>query len=307
MTRRDPRTTSELVSLGWSPGEIRTATRRATLRRVRRGSYLEGDLPFDPDADHLLRVRATAPLLDGGTALSHISAALLWGVPLWEITPDERVWVTRNGASRGQIKGPLHSHNCPFGPDEVTQVNGLHVTTLERTVIDLGRRFGMDAGIVALDWALRRGASRDALAELVERARHRPGVGRVRRIVQLASPLAESAAESVSRLRMHQVGLPVPVEQFVVLGPDERQRGRSDFAWPELNTLGECDGAEKYDQPYGRRRPSEVVAREKYRDSDFGKLGWEVIHWGVPDLGRPRWFERHLRDGFERASRWHGR
>jgi hypothetical protein len=46
----------------------------------------------------------------------------------------------------------------------------------------------------------------------------------------------------VSRVRIHEAGLPAPVPQREIYGPDGRLVARVDFCWDEQRTVGEFDG-----------------------------------------------------------------
>ncbi|MGD7733684.1 type IV toxin-antitoxin system AbiEi family antitoxin domain-containing protein [Propionibacteriaceae bacterium G57] len=289
-----PFNAAESSALGWNNDTLRNAVRRGEVTRLRRGSYLLGSTD-DVTRLHLERMRATAPLLEPTTVFSHLSAAVLWGIPLWNMVPDDHVWVTLSGSGRGQIRGPVHSHNCPWTDDEVTVIDGMPVTTPARTVIDLARRWGPDAGIVAADWALDHGLDRRALEEVLAVNRRRPGMRAARMIVPLASPRAESEAESVSRLRMYQLGIPQPQEQVVIRDENGVFVARTDFGWLDLGVLGECDGRGKYDKPRDGARPSDTVLAEKTRERRLRELGWGLVRWMPQELDRPQTFGRMLR------------
>ncbi|MGA4508667.1 hypothetical protein ACQB6R_08745 [Propionibacteriaceae bacterium G1746] len=289
-----PLSAPEMFALGWNHDTIRTALRRGEVTRLRRGAYLIGT-PDDALLAHLSLVRATAASIGGDTVFSHLSAAAMWGMPMWRLHPGRQVWVTRRGPTRGNIRGPAHAHNCLWTEDEVTVVDGVPVTTVARTVVDLARRWGPDAGVVAADWALAQGIERSELLDVLAVHRRRPGVRAARMVVPFASARAESPAESVSRLRMHQLGIPTPLEQVVITNEYGVELARSDFGWMEHMVLGECDGRTKYDQPRTGARPSDAVAAEKIRDRRLREQGYHLVHWLPEDLDRPQTFGRMLR------------
>lgn len=183
--------------------------------------------------------------------------------------------------------------NCSWTPDEVTELDGQPLTTMARTAVDLGRTFGPDAGIVAADWVLRQGVTPEELQEVLDAHRRRPGVRAARMAVTMASPLAESAAESVSRLRMWQVGLPRPMEQRAFLDSRGRLMARGDFTWEEQRLVGECDGRVKYDEPW-KGRSSDAVAQQRLREDWLRERGWAIVRWMSDDLDRPRIFHRRI-------------
>ena len=96
---------------------------------------------------------------------------------------------------------------------------------------------------------------------------------RARRVLGFADVRAESALECVARVRFAQFGIPPPALQVNIRG---RQGfiGRADFCWHEYRTIGEADGALKYDEQ-GRERARAQLAR----DEKFHDAGWETFHF----------------------------
>jgi hypothetical protein len=164
--------------------------------------------------------------------------------------------------------------------DEVTYVDGVLVTSVARTIADLGRTLPFEAALVPADAALhRRAVTPDALIAAVDRAAHRPGNGDARRVVAFADGRAESPGETRSRVAISRAGLPVPVLQYSVIGM------RCDFGWEEFGTIGEFDGKVKY----GRllrpgQEPGDVVFAEKVREDALRDHGLQVGRWIWPEL-----------------------
>lgn len=79
--------------------------RTSQLERVRRGTYASV-IETDPLAQHRRLIGATWRDLQPGAAVSHVSAAVLHGLPLPPV-PLDRVWITRPGSS-GKIAHLLH-------------------------------------------------------------------------------------------------------------------------------------------------------------------------------------------------------
>lgn len=295
-------TYTELLTAGRSANDIRADVRAGRLRRVRQGVYAEGVL--SPRDEHVALVTSTAPFLQPDSVISHESAALMLNLPLWRLPVPRRVAVTRPGAGNGHIRQAVHTRRCSIEPDEITTAGGVPVTTPARTAVDLARLHGPDVGIAALDAALALGAEVAELGELVARGRRRPGNQCPSWLVPLARAAAESPAESVSRLRMHQCGLPEPVLQLTVRTPEGLVVGRGDFAWPDARLIGECDGAEKYDnQAASGRRAADMVLALERRDRGFRDAEWDVVHWGVTELLSRTVFGSMLRAALTRAAR----
>jgi hypothetical protein len=121
--------------------------------------------------------------------------------------------------------------------------------------------------------------------DMVERTL--PGVRAYRkasRVLDFASPLAESPGESLSRALISELGLPAPVLQHPFF--DRRGRiGVVDFWWPEHNLIGEFDGRVKYSGGYGPGH--EVLWNEKKREDRLRAVGPTVTRWTWEILASP--------------------
>lgn len=289
------RLTSQLLQDGYSADEVQRLRRSGQLERVRRGAYAAPLPDASPEATHRRRVAAVLLQGSGDAVVSHVSAAVLHGLPVWEESLD-RVHLTRPRTGGGRVRAGLELHTSRLPVGDVVELHGCPVTSLARTVVDLARSLPAEQAVAAGDAALRSGLPATAVAEVLGACRGWPGVGPARRVVALLDGRSESAGESASRVRMHEAGLPAPVLQLAVV--DERGRfiGRADFGWPEQGVLGEFDGRLKY----GRLVPpgqsvEEVVYREKLREDAFRDLGWRVARWTWPDLYPGRVLVQRLR------------
>lgn len=288
---------------GLSFADIRTMQRGGELHRVRRGVYRRVE-PNGESAEqrHRVLVRATWSELAGGAVVSHLSAAIMHGLPVLA-APPPRVTVTKVAGGHGRADSVLHLKLCPIGDDETCLVDGVVVTSLARTVVDVARTCGIDQGVAAADAALRAGLDRAELSDCVDRARGRPGIGTARRVAVFADPAADSPGESVSRVRMQQAGLPAPVLQWRLGYPDGRDT-YSDFGWPDLRTLGEFDGRIKYGRLLrAGQTPTDVVLAEKRRENRIRGQGWWLVRWGWSDLADVHAFGQLIRQGFDNAPR----
>ena len=291
-----------LSAQGLTRADVRALERAGELTRIRRGVYQRGPFEAGDGARHRQLVRATWLELGDGATVSHASAAVLHGLPLLGKAP-ARVCVTRPEGGHGRADSVLHLRLCPIDAAETVLIGDVLVTSLARTVVDVARESSLDQGVVVADAALRLGLHPAELADAVTRAKRRPGVTRARQVASFADGASQSPGESVSRVRMHQAGLPTPVLQWH-LGYDDGRTTDSDFGWPELRTLGEFDGKVKY----GRLlRPghtvADVVMAEKQRENRIRRLGWWLVRWGWDDLRDVQAFGRLIREAFANAPR----
>jgi hypothetical protein len=270
---------SLLLAEGLTQLELQRMLERGNLIPVRRGAYIKGAIP-DRETAHLLGVTAAMHELVEGAVPSHVSAAVLHRLPTWGIALD-RVTVTRPSGSGGRIDRLLHTYTARLAAEEVTQVNGIPVTSVARTVVDLARTVSFESSVVVADAALgRRLVTPGQLAIALARAFGWPGAPGARRVVAFADGRAESVGESRSRVAIHRAGLPAPVPQWQVRNADGGLIGRVDFWWPGSNVVGEFDGRLKY----GRLlRPGQTAAdavfQEKLREDAIRAEQLLVVRW----------------------------
>jgi hypothetical protein len=275
-----------MLASGFSDDEVRRLLRIGDLTRVRRGSYFVGPLPEEPARRHRLAISAAVRALADEAVLSHISAAVVHGLPLWNV-PLGWVHVTRarpTGGRRGRI---VHVHTAPLQADEIALVDGIAVTSVARTVVDVARTVPFEQAVVVVDGALAKGlVDGPALAEALLRATGWRGAPAARRAVAFGEPGAASVGESRSRVAIMRAGLPQPVLQWEVRDGSGHLIGRTDFGWPELSAVGEFDGEIKY----GRLlRPAqsagEAVFAEKVREDHIRATGLGMARWVWHELG----------------------
>jgi very-short-patch-repair endonuclease len=133
--------------------------------------------------------------------------------------------------------------------DEIVMRRGLPTTSALRTVVDLGGRSPLTEGVVAADLFLHAGLV--TLAELQAYVAKNPGakgIARLRRVVGLAEPKAESAMETRLRMLLVLAGLPRPEVQASI--HDERGRfvGRPDLLYRSSALAIEYDGGNHRDR-----------------------------------------------------------
>lgn len=296
------RHTDDLRSAGYTAAELGRMHRDGTLSRLRRGSYLVGPCPEDAADRHRLLVRATAERLSDRAVISHVSAAVLYGLPVWGV-PLGRVHATRGRRSGGRASDRVCVHTAPLRPDELTVIEGIAVTSLARTVVDIARRMPFEQAVVVADAALATGLlGPGELMKSLARAAGWQGVPGARRVVGFADGRSESVGESRSRVAIARAGLPAPVLQWeVATGPARRVR-RVDFAWIERRTVGEFDGRVKYGRGLRPGQdPGDAVFAEKLREDEVRDEDLAMVRWTWADLTRFAAVAQRLRRRFRTA------
>lgn len=263
---------------------LAAACRRGELVRVRRGWYL-GSATWESmssDERYAVEVSVAARSLTVGVP-SHWSAAAVLALPM----------VGRRGSAvhltHGVVGGGRSGHgvvrHASDAPLELHEVDGVRVTSVARTVVDLARVGGLVAGVCAADHALREEmTTRAELTRVLDSLGPARGTRTARTAVALATPAAESVGESLSRSRMHQLGVPTPTLQHVVT--DARGFvGRVDFWWEDAGVVGEFDGRQKYGVDAGTdpRAAADRLWQEKRREDRIRATGAHVVRWTWAD------------------------
>lgn len=289
-----------LVDEGWTDRGIRDAVRARRLRLVRRGWFIESD-EYDalwPEAQHLAHVLAVMRDSSGSGVVSHESAAVVWGLPLYRLRP-ARVHLTTTPGARISSGADVFRHVAPLPAEDVVLREGLLVTSLARTVFDVARTLPVEPALVIADAAERAMAARGREWDLdaveswrrawetrTDAATGARGIRHARRIGDFADGRSESPGESVSRLQIARLGFRRPALQVPVPGPDGRDFFL-DFRFTECGAFGEFDGKGKYVDEALRRGLSmeAILLREKMRED------WVR---GTTQSGFARWGDEHI-------------
>ncbi len=274
--------------------------RQGRITRLRRGHYATG-AEESPESEHLRLMLATVPDVTPSSVFSHTSAAVLHGLPVPEADL-AIVTMIRTTSGHGDGGPQLRVRNTRLSVDDVTLVDGLPVTTLERTVCDLARLSPFEWGVAAADAALREGAEMQTIRRVLRRHPRLRGLPRAGRVLGVADGRSESAAESLSRVEMMRRGIPEPVLQFEVIDEAGVVVARTDFGWPDLGLVGEVDGKTKYaDLLRPGEDAADVVMREKRREQRIRAQGLWPVRWGWAEIMDGRRMAAIIRDGIRCA------
>ena len=276
---------SSLIARGYTDRELRGLRRRGRFTLPRRGAYLVGPRLAEAEAWHRANVHAALSQLGDDVVISHLSAAVLHGLPTWGVSLDT-VNVTRSRRSGGRKQRLVHVRTARLEPADVVMLDGVLVTSAARTVVDIARCTSFAAAVVVADAALARCMVTSAeLLHVLSRCRRWPGSPHAQRVIAFADGRAESVGESRSRVAIALAGLPRPEPQWVVHDAGGRFVARTDFGWEQQRVVGEFDGLTKY----GRlarpgQAPGDVVFAEKRREDEVRAEGITVVRWTWADL-----------------------
>lgn len=293
-----------VVRRGLTDDHLEWHVKNHDLVRLGGGAYAAvADLPADEwgRRDELYRLRCIGISTAGRAVqnvLSHQSAAAVHGIAL--LDPDTTRVHTTNSTRAGGAK-TVHRfvHPGPLRDADIVEVDGVRVTSLVRTAVDLAcAENDFAKALTIFDGALRRGATVDQLTTELK-ARRRVGAAIARYALAHSDADSASVGESWSRAQMIEADLPTPELQKYYLLP--AQDAWVDFDWSGVLT-GEFDGEGKY--LGGLRaddaRADQVVLQEKRRQDQLEALGLKVIRWTWDTLrkgelvGLLRYWLRHF-------------
>jgi len=256
-----------------SPGTIANWLGAGRLVRLGRGVYAL------PDAEPHWRTRLAAALSGREAVASHASALALWD--LVEHPPGP-VHVTVGFAKSGRGSPGVVLHRSAGAFDERLRVDGLAVTTAERSVVDtwgrplpLRREEVRAAAITAVRRRLCQ--PRDLEREL---SRRPTSTGRAE-LAHLTGLLADGCQSELEIWGVLEVlpgppAVPAYVQQHRLVLASGR-RVQLDAAWPEARMAVELDGAAFH----GSRAARE---RDLRRDSALAAQGWIVLRFSYARL-----------------------
>lgn len=300
------RSRSQIEQTGVPARTLAAHVRHGRLHRVDRGWYVDGASwrEWSTEDRHLIRVIAAQRRRGGGTAggvFSHVSAAVLWGLPLARCEPP-RVHVS-GAATNGHVRAgepAVARHEVSVEENDVAVIGGMRCTSLPRTVADVLRSSSEETGISLLDAALRAVAGSGDFAHYDETAaedlreevaRRLPpgarGVRRARALLEMGDGRAQLPGESISRLYLRHIGFAPPRLQVPIDGP-RGTRYFADFGLDDAGVWGEFDGRAKYLDPAVRGTGIDVAATilaEKEREDWIrGTTGRRVVRWTGQDI-----------------------
>jgi hypothetical protein len=276
-------TVAEATDLGVSRAMLRTDIGRGQWHVAAPGTLVATSAP----STWHQRV-AVACVSTGGVA-SHRSAARLHGFDGHQL---DLVEVSVLRPVRRVRPGTLIHQAGALDPRDITTVDALRVTTVARTLVDLGAVVGDDLVEQALDDALRRGASPRWIEECLSRV-DRPGpsgTAALRRVLgrpDRAGPLPDSMLERLLERAATAAGLPRPQRQVQVRNGAGRLVAVLDAAWPDRLVGCEAQSERWHGGPRGAQRDLD-------RHNLLTSMGWRMLYATWADVRSPEQFTARL-------------
>lgn len=281
----------EAIAQGYTDSQICALVRSGTWHRIRRGAYVAAEVWRSlSDVDrYRLRARAVLRVAHGSAVLSHVTAAVEWGAPVWGLSLDD-VHTTRTDGAGGRHEAGVVHHRGTLPASQVATVNGVPTTTPVRCALEVTTLGTVEQALVTVNGLLHSRLMEPAdFAALCHEYRFWPSSLNANIVARLGDPRLESAGESRTAYWLWAERLPRAIPQFEIRDHAGRVVARVDFAWPEHGVFLEFDGLAKYRV---HRRPGEsleeFLLREKRREELICQLtGWTCLRIRWADLDRP--------------------
>jgi hypothetical protein len=187
-------------------------------------------------------------------------------LPLFGRPPD-RVHVLCSDGVRASSTRDVLRHREAHDADDIEEVDGIRCTTLARSVVDVARSASLETAVSCADAALRSVAEqlRDKMRAVLGRMSATRGARKAAWVLAFADGRAQLPGESVSRLRLVQLGFVIRGLQVGVSRPD------GGMYYVDIDTDDwwfEFDGKAKYLDESMRKGVSieETVLDEKKRE-----------------------------------------
>jgi hypothetical protein len=250
----------QLLVLGLGPDAIQRWVRNGRLHRIHRGVYAVGHRALSS----LGYALAAALAYGDGALVGYRSAA--W---LWDVLDDARQVIDVVAVAKRQSRRGIRFHSTvSLHPDDVGERDGVPVTSLARTLLDVAEVVPQRRLVYAIERAEKsRTFDLAAIRELLARSHGRHGLKALKAALREIEPEALHAHEGIERLfidfcRRYGLGLPAmnaSVEGFTV-----------DALWADRKLIVELDSWEHHKS----RRSFE---EDRRRDAVLTVAGYRVV------------------------------
>lgn len=267
-------TTKQALELGLSTSAIFRLVSSGTWLTVFPGTHRLCEVP--PTWEQSM---AAACLWGGpGSVASHRAAVRLHGLGLDDAPPEIYI------PTKKRAPGGLKVHNTDLLPaKDITRISDIPVTTVSRTLIDLGGVVPRPVVERVLETSLRGGlTSLTYLSDRIEEIGRpgRRGLATIRALMRVRDPRlapTESELETMLWQLICNHSLPLPQRQFQIYDA-EGFVGRVDFAFPRERLVVEAIGLSWHS--------GDRVLRDVERRNRLILAGWRVLEFPWRDVVR---------------------
>lgn len=258
--------TRQLRAIGLSKAGIARRLAKGDLHALHRGVYAVGHTALTRRSTEWAAVLACGP----DAVLSHRTAAALWGLA----KPGKAIEVTTPRSGRQGHRGITIHRSRRLDPVDRTTLNGLPVTSLHRTLVDLADILTQPKLAKAIHEAeIQRAFDLKRLEEAIARVPGRKGRHRLRRAcaVYEPPPFTRNRAEELLHELLAEHALPAPQANAARAGYE------LDLFWPQARLNVEFDGWQTHDT-------TRAFFADRRRDRALRRAGIEPVRVTWRDL-----------------------
>lgn len=217
-------------------------------------------------------------------ALSHDDAAALWRL---RGRAPGAIHVTVPRHVRRRTRAGLILHRSSLPTEDVLKLDGIPVTSVARTIIDLAALHPERSVERAIDEAQYLGRySRKAMAATLERNARRPGSKTTRRVVERHKPGSTRTRSRLEEIFLELCRNHLPTQPAV---NEETLGWEVDFLWAQERVVVETDGGAAHNRPGSRERDAR-------KSAELTAAGYTVLRFTYDQVTRDgAWVVEQLR------------
>jgi hypothetical protein len=268
-----PFTVSEATAAGVSPKRLRHRSLTALGKGIRSLGPTTG-LPLSVQVRPFIEVNERC-------AASHLTAAELGSLPVRRMKEGPQMYNVIRPEGAAQLNRPhVIVHRMKLYEDEVTVLDGIPVTTAERTWLDLAEMLTVDELVVTGDSCVRvprrELEGRDTpwcslgdLQRMIDRHKGKRGIRKAREALKLIRVGSDSPQESLLRLAVVRAGLPEPELNVPIVDDAGTRHHEPDMSYRKYRIGIEYEG-----EHHGHEAQ---VVRDIARSERYAALGWTEV------------------------------
>lgn len=268
-----PFTVAEASRAGLTAKRLRHESLAALGRGIRSES---------PTAELPLSVRVRPFIeVNTGCAASHLTAAELLQLPRRLKKGTAQMYHVARQEGMAHLDRPhVTVHRMKLHEDEVTVVDGIPVTTPERTWLDMAEMLTVDELVAMGDSCVRiprlslegRNTPMCSIADLqrmIERHRGKRGLLKAKEAIKFIRVGADSPQESLLRLALVRAGLPEPELNVPIVSGDGTRHHEPDLSYRKFRIGVEYEGDHHSEEGQ--------IVRDIARSERYAQLGWTEV------------------------------
>ncbi|WP_326968453.1 hypothetical protein [Arthrobacter sp. CG_A4] len=268
-----PFTIAEAAEAGVSPKRLRHRSLAALGRGIR---------SLNPTLELPLSVRVR-PFVEVNErcAVSHLTAAELGWLPARRQKEGPQMYHMIRPEGAAHLNRPhVIVHRMKLYDDEITLLDGIPITTPERTWLDLAEMLTVDELVVAGDSCVRvprrEFEGRDLplcslgdLQRMIDRHKGKRGICKAKQALTLIRVGSDSPQESLLRLAIGRAGLPEPELNVPIIDDVGTRHHKPDLSYRKFRIGIEYEGEQHGDEAQ--------IVRDIARSDRYTALGWTEV------------------------------